>query len=181
VYVDPETDAPIRPQLAAGAPERPLEGDTAALERALHRAIQRTEDSFQGLNLNTAVAAFMTFVNEATRLQAALSRAQAERFLRLVAPFAPHVAEELWSRMGMSGLVVQAAWPRAEARWLVEDEVEIAVQVGGRLRGTAKVPKDADRAAQEAAARAAVEAHLAGKETLKVVVVPGKLVNFVVR
>jgi leucyl-tRNA synthetase len=181
VYVDPDSDARVRPQLAAGAAELALEGDTAKLERALHKAIQRTDDAFQDLNLNTAVASFMSFVNEVTRNHAALSRSQGERLLRLVAPFAPHVAEELWSRMGLPGLACQAAWPAAESRWLTEDEVEIAVQVNGRVRGTARVARDADRDAQEAAARAAVPSHLAGQNLAKVVVVPGKLVNFVVR
>jgi len=181
VYVDPETDAPIRPTLAHGAPENPLEGDTAVLERALHKAIQRTNDSFQALNLNTAIASFMTFVNEATPLMSALTRSQAQRFLRLVGPFAPHVAEELWSRMGEPGLACQAPLPLAEARWLVEDELELAVQVNGKLRGTIRVPRGADASVIEAAARETAAGHLAGKDVLKVVAVPGKLVNFVVR
>jgi len=180
-YVDPAGDAPIRPELARGAAEKPLEGDTALLERSLHKAIQRTQDSFQDLNLNTAIAAFMTFVNDVTRLQVAFTRSQAERFLRLVAPFAPHVAAELWSRMGQTGLVAQAAAPAAESRWLVEDEIEIGIQINGKLRGNARVPRVAAAPAVEAAARAVVASHLTGKEVVKVVVVPGKLVNFVVK
>jgi leucyl-tRNA synthetase len=159
----------------------PIEGDTALLERALHKAIQRTEWSFQSLNLNTAVAAFMTFVNEATRLQPALTRSQARRFLQLVAPFAPHVVEELWSRMGEPDLACRADVPRFEERWLVEDVVEIAVQVNGKLRATARVARTAGAPDVETAARAAAAAQLAAKEIVKVVVVPGKLVNFVVR
>jgi leucyl-tRNA synthetase len=151
------------------------------LERSLHKAIQRTHDSFQDLNLNTAIAAFMTFVNDVTRLQAAFTRSQAERFLRLLAPFAPHVAEELWGRMGQPGLVAQAAVPAAESRWLVEDEIEIGIQVNGKLRGNARVPRVAAAPAVEAAARQVVAAHLTGKTVVKVVVVPGKLVNFVVQ
>ncbi len=178
-YFDPAGE--VRPELARGATEKPLEGDTALLERSLHKAIQRTHDSFQDLNLNTAIAAFMTFVNDVTRLQAAFTRSQAERFLRLVAPFAPHVAEELWSRMGQTGLVAQAAVPAAEPRWLVEDEIEIGIQVNGKLRGNARVPRVAAAPAVEAAARQVVAAHLSGKEVVKVVVVPGKLVNFVVK
>ena len=83
--------------------------------------------------------------------------------------------------MGETTPLARAPWPIAEARWLVEDEVEIAVQVLGRLRGTAKIAKDGDRATHETAAREAVRSHLEGKELVKVVVVPGKLVNFVVR
>jgi leucyl-tRNA synthetase len=110
-----------------------------------------------------------------------MTRSQGERFLRLLAPFAPHLAEELWSRMGMSGLIVQAAWPAADARYLVEDEIDLPVQVNGKLRATAKAPKAATGAELEAIARAAVSAHLTGKELVKTVVVPGRLVNFVVK
>jgi len=181
VYVDPEGEAPIRPALARGASEKPLEGDTAVLERSLHKAIQRTTDSFQSLNLNTAIAGFMTFVNDATRMPSALTRSQAKRFLELVSPFAPHVAEELWSRMGEPGLCCQSCTPAAESRWLVEDEIEIGVQVNGKLRANTRVPRVGDAAVLEAAARTAAAAHLTGKDVVKVVVVPGKLVNFVVR
>ncbi len=181
VYVDPEGQALIRPALALGASEKPLEGDTALLERSLHKAIQRTTDSFQSLNLNTAIAGFMTFVNDATRMPGALTRSQARRFLELLSPFAPHVAEELWSRMGEPGLCCQSCIPVAESRWLVEDEIEIGVQVNGKLRANARVPRVGDAAVLEAAARAAAAAHLTGKDVVKVVVVPGKLVNFVVR
>jgi leucyl-tRNA synthetase len=123
----------------------------------------------------------MTFLNEATKNPEGVTRDQASRFVRALAPFAPHVAEELWERMGESGGVSRAPWPIPEPRYLVEDELEIAVQVNGRLRGTARIPKDADRNAQEAAARDAVSVHLDGKSVVKVIVVPGKLVNFVVK
>jgi leucyl-tRNA synthetase len=123
----------------------------------------------------------MTFVNDATKNLDALSRDQASRFVRALAPFAPHMAEELWERMGETSSLSVAPWPLPDARYLVEDEVEIAVQVLGKLRGTAKIQKDAGRSVQEAAARAAVAAHLGGKEVVKVVIVPGKLVNFVVK
>jgi leucyl-tRNA synthetase len=181
VFVDPDGDAPIRPQFARGAPSPAMEGDTVALERSLARALKLAEQSFQHLNLNTAIAGYMTFVNDATRLLPAMSRDQGQRFLRALAPFAPHIAEELWSRMGNGGLVARAAWPTADPKWLVEDEIELPVQVNGKLRATAKAPKDASQSDLEAIARAAVAAHLEGKVLVKTVVVPGRLVNFVVR
>ena len=110
-----------------------------------------------------------------------MSRDQGSRFVRALAPFAPHVAEELWARMGETGSVSRAPWPLPDPRFLVEDEIEIAVQVNGKLRGTARVARDVDRAGLEAAAREAVHSQLAGGEPSKVVVVPGKLVNFVLR
>ncbi|MBL8857021.1 MAG: leucine--tRNA ligase [Planctomycetes bacterium] len=181
VFVEPEGDAPIRAQFAAGAQVPAIQGDTLTLERSLARALKRADDSFQNLNLNTAIAGFMTFINDATPLLPAMSRSQGERFLRALAPFAPHLCEELWSRMGMPGLIVQAQWPVAEAHYLIEDEIDLPVQVNGKLRATAKAQKDADNAQLEAIARSAVENHLAGKEVVKTVVVPGRLVNFVVK
>ncbi|HEV8112936.1 MAG TPA: leucine--tRNA ligase [Planctomycetota bacterium] len=181
LVVDPDSSAPVRPGLARGAPEKPIEGATLALERELARALQLVNESFRHLNLNTAIAGLMTFLNEATKNPEGVTRDQASRFVRALAPFAPHLAEELWERMGESGGVSRAPWPIPEPRYLVEDELEIAVQVLGRLRGTARIPKDADRSAQEAAARDAVSVHLDGKSVVKVIVVPGKLVNFVVK
>jgi len=158
-----------------------MEGATLALERSLAKALRRADESFVHMNFNTAIAAFMEFLNEAARNADALARDQASRFVRALAPFAPHVAEELWERMGETTTLSRAPWPLADPQFLVEDEIEIAVQVLGRLRGTARIARDGDRASHESAAREAVRSHLEGKELVKVVVVPGKLVNFVVR
>jgi len=121
----------------------------------------------------------MEFVNEATRSRAALTRSQAERFLRCLSPFAPHLAEELWSRLGHAESITRAAWPLADPAYLVEDEIELAVQVNGKLRARIRAPKDAGRGHLEELGRAAVTEHLSGKIVKKVVVVPGRLVNFV--
>jgi leucyl-tRNA synthetase len=110
-----------------------------------------------------------------------MTRSQAVRFVQLLAPYAPHLAEELWSRMGEPGEAARSAWPRPDPRYLVEDEIEVPVQVNGKLRATVRVAKDATPPVLESAARAGASAHLAGKEVVKVVVVPGRLVNFVVR
>jgi leucyl-tRNA synthetase len=170
----------VRPELAAGAPARDA-AETLELERALNRAIARVDEAFVGLNLNTAIAALMTFVNEATKRPKALSRGQAERLCLLLAPFAPHVAEELWSRLGHATSLSAAPWPALDARYLEEDEVEIAVQVKGKLRGRARVSRAASQAEVEAAARAAVAQSLAGAEVIKTIYVPGKLVNLLTR
>ena len=186
LFVDPEGADPTRPTLRRGAPAPAISsssmgGPTLVLERSLARALKRADESFVHLNFNTAIAGFMEFLNDATKAPESLSRDQASRFVRVLAPFAPHVAEELWERMGETAPLSRAPWPLADPRYLVEDEIEIAVQVLGRLRGTARIRKDADRGSQESAAREAVRSHLEGKELVKVVVVPGKLVNFVVR
>ncbi|MFN0244344.1 MAG: leucine--tRNA ligase [Planctomycetota bacterium] len=181
LFVDPESTQPIRPQFAAGARGAPLQGDALALERGLHRMLKRVDDAFVHFNLNTAIAGMMEFLNEASKLSAALTRNQALRFVQALAPFAPHCAEELWSRMGEKRLVALSTWPQVDARMLVQDELDIPVQVNGKLRANVKISKDAAEPAIESAARAAVDAHLAGKTVVKVVQVPGRLVNFVVR
>jgi leucyl-tRNA synthetase len=184
LFVDEESDAAARLSARAAAAEGEPEGAARELERELARALARVDDAFTHFNLNTAIAALMTFVNEATRRQGALTFSQAERFLRALAPFAPHLAEELWERIGQyesEGSIGTAAWPAPDARYLVDETFDLVVQVGGKLRARVPVPADAGRDDQERIARAAVAEQLAGREELKVVVVPGRLVNFVVR
>jgi leucyl-tRNA synthetase len=106
-----------------------------------------------------------------------------EKFVLLLAPFAPHAAEELWQALGHSKTLTYEPWPETDERWLKEDTVEIPVQVNGKLRGKITVPAGSDQAAIEAAARADehVAKLVAGKTIVKVIVVPGRLVNFVVK
>jgi leucyl-tRNA synthetase len=105
-----------------------------------------------------------------------------EPLVLMVAPLAPHMAEELWSRLGHPGSLAWAPFPEADERWLAEDTVAVAVQVNGKVRSQVTVPADADAAALEAAARAdeKIAAQLAGKTVRRVIAVPGRLVNFVV-
>jgi leucyl-tRNA synthetase len=123
----------------------------------------------------------MSFVNEATKAGDALTRSQAERFVLALSPFAPHICEELWSRLGGEGSVGLCAWPEVDERFLVDEEYELVVQVHGKVRGRVRVAKGAEAAELERAAREAVAEQLEGREVLKVVVVPDRLVNFVVR
>jgi leucyl-tRNA synthetase len=123
----------------------------------------------------------MSFLNEAQKSQAAFTRNQAERLARALAPFAPHVAEELWERLGHAGGISKSGWPRAEERYLVEDEFELVVQVLGKLRAKVTASKTASQDELLALAREAVAEQLADKRILKEIVVPGRLVNFVVR
>jgi leucyl-tRNA synthetase len=155
--------------------------DDQALEKALHRTIYKVDGDIERLAFNTAIAAMIVFVNEATKAMDKLSRSQLLRFAQILQPFAPHLAEELWARLGGQGLLAHAAWPGVDAKLLVDDEVEIAVQVLGKVRGRALVPNGCAADVAIAAARAAVAAHLEGKTVVKEIVVPGKLVNFVVK
>jgi leucyl-tRNA synthetase len=181
LVVDEDGDDAVRPHLRVDQQGGTLEGEAAELERFLNRALQRVDDSFKGFNFNTAIAALMSFVNEATRRADAVTRGQAERLLLALAPFAPHMAEELWSRLGNEGSVCVAPWPQVDARWLEDETVEIVVQVLGKVRGRIQVPADAPQAEIERAARAAVPQWLEGKQVVRTIVVPGKLVNLIAK
>jgi leucyl-tRNA synthetase len=180
LYVDSESTLAVRPQLLEPTPPT-LEGDSLLLERELNKALKRVEDSFAAFNFNTAIAGMMSFLNEATKRSEAFTRDQAERLVCALAPFAPHIAEELWQRLGHEGGVAYAAWPQVRPEFLVEDEYELVVQVMGKLRGRVQASKQASKDELLALARETVAEQLAGKQILKEIVVPGKLVNFVAK
>jgi leucyl-tRNA synthetase len=153
--------------------------------RALHRTIAGVRDGFDTLRFNISIARITELTNHLTQVHGAerpVPRSVAEQLVLLVGPLAPHVAEELWSRLGHEESLAWAPFPEADERWLVEDTVQVAVQVNGKVRAQVTVPADADAAALETAARAdeKVAAHLDGKTVRRVVAVPGRLVNFVV-
>ena len=150
--------------------------------RELHRTIAKVTKDVETLSFNTAIARMMEFVNVFTP-QERRPRAVLQAFVTILSPFAPHVAEELWELLGGPAPVALAAWPAVDDRWLHDDEVEIPVQVQGKLRGRVRVPAGADTEALKAAALAdpKITEWLAGQTVAKVVVVPGRLVNFVLR
>src|SRR5688572_13545349 len=152
--------------------------------RALHRTIDGVRDGLTTLRFNIAIARITELTNHLTAAYGASSpvpRSVVEPLVLMVAPLAPHLAEELWSRLGHSESLAWHPFPEAEQRWLVDDTVEVAVQVNGKVRSQVTVPADADAAALEAAARAdsKIAAHLEGATVRRVVAVPGRLVNFV--
>jgi len=158
------------------------EGNDIALDRKLAQTIAGVAVDIEALQFNKAVAKLYELVNAIEKAKPSASRSNAIRTLvRLVAPMTPHLAEEAWAAMGESGLVANADWPSYDPALLVEDEVTIAVQVNGKLRDTLVMPKGADRALVEAAARANpnVLRVLDGAEPKKVIVVPDRLVNLV--
>ena len=154
---------------------------TAEQSRVLHQTIRKVTDDVEGLRFNTAIAAMMEFVNAATKWEH-VPRRTAEAFVLLLAPFAPHIAEELWRALGHDETLAYSPWPEADERFLVQDTVSVAVQVNGKLRGTVSVAADAGRDAvlAEARAEANVARYLIGTTLRKEIVVPGRLVNFVV-
>jgi leucyl-tRNA synthetase len=150
--------------------------------RELHRTVDKVTRDIEALSFNTAIARMMEFVNVCTPLERR-PRAILEPFVTILAPFAPHLAEELWEILGRQAPVSLAPWPVAEERWLRDETVEIPVQIQGKLRGRVVVPADADADAMQAAALAdpKIADQLVGREIVKVVAVPGRMVNFVVK
>ncbi|MFA6606665.1 MAG: leucine--tRNA ligase, partial [Sphingomonas sp.] len=153
-----------------------------ALERKLHQTIAGVAIDIEALAFNKAVAKLYELVNAIERADPSASRDGAiDTLMRLIAPMAPHLAEEAWSAAGKSGLIADAPWPTVDAALLVEDEVTVAIQVNGKLRDTLTLPKGMAREDIEAAAFASdkIVRILEGKAPRKVIVVPDRLVNIV--
>ncbi len=153
-----------------------------AVERKLHRTIERVTEQIASLRYNTAIAAMMEYLNAVRAGGRRPARAEVEPLVRLVAPFAPHIAEELWHRLGRDGSIFDGAnWPEFDPAKCVERQVRVAVQVNGRVRGTVSVPVGTDRAEVVARARAEpnVARHLEGTEVRRIVHIPDRLLNFV--
>ncbi len=155
---------------------------TEAQDRVLHKTIKAVTEDIEKLSFNTAISRMMEFTNEFSG-QNPRPKSAMSQFLLLLSPFAPHLAEELWQVLGHSDSLAYAAWPKFDEAKLVESEIEIPVQVNGKLRAKIKVPAGSDAKAMEAAAKAdeSVAAQLEGKQIVKTVCIPGRLVNFVVK
>jgi leucyl-tRNA synthetase len=151
------------------------------LRRHLHATIEKVGADTDAMRFNTAIAQMMTFVNEATS-SATLPRTIVRKFVLLVAPYAPHVSEELWERLGEKGLIAHADWPSHDSSLTVENTVTLVVQVNGKRRDRLDMPRGAEQAAVEAAAlrTEGVQRDLAGRTPRKVIIVPDRLVNIVV-
>ncbi|WP_431919298.1 leucine--tRNA ligase [Micromonospora wenchangensis] len=149
-----------------------------ATRRLLHRVIDGVRTDMEGIRFNTAIAKLIELTNAVTRLEQT-PREVAEPLVLMLAPFAPHVAEELWRMLGHDTSLAYADFPAADPALLVADTVTYPVQVNGKVRGRIEVPADAAQEAVRAAALEAVASALAGKEPRKVIVVPGRLVSVV--
>ena len=166
--------------------DRPL---TKAEAKVLNTMVKKVGEDLESLNFNTAISAMMVFLNDfptttgGSGAPEPLPKEAVEKFVLCLAPFAPHLGEELWQFLGHSDTLAYEPFPAYDPAALVEDEVEVPVQVLGKLRGRVKVPVAADAAAMRAAAEANpdVAKFLEGKTIVKVICVPRKMVNFVVR
>lgn len=166
----------VRPHLAS-------EGRTAdeGLERALHQCLKKVTQDLERMAFNTAIAAMMIFVNEATPKVDLLTREQLSRYAQVLGVFAPHLGEELWSLLGYQGSIATTSWPTFDEALCQREEIEIPIQINGKLRVRIQVEAEATSEEIERRAREAAEDYLRDKTVNKVIVVPKRLVNFVVR
>ena len=150
------------------------------LDKIYNETVKKVTDDYEGLRFNTAISQMMIFINEAYKAEN-LPVEYVEGFIKLLNPIAPHMTEELWSYLHKDESVTYAAWPTFDESALVEDEIEIVLQVNGKVRGRLTIPADADRdkMTELALADEAVQKQLDGGQPKKVIAVPGKLVNVV--
>ena len=158
---------------------------TKAEAKSLNAMVKKVGEDLEAMAFNTAISAMMVYVNEAEDFakSGGLPREYLEEFVLCLAPFAPHLGEELWQFLGHADTLAYEPWPKFDPAALVEDEVEVPVQVLGKLRGRIRVPVAATPAEMEAAAKANADVakFLEGKTIVKVIAVPKRMVNFVVR
>jgi leucyl-tRNA synthetase len=157
---------------------------TAEEEFLCNKLIHDITSRLEALTMNTVVSGFMEYTNKLlaiAKAEGGLSRETMETLVILLAPFAPHIAEELWRELGHNSSVFFASWPKADESKMVQDEVEIALQIGGKLRGTMVIAKDASKDDALAKAKEALASRLEGKTVVKEIYVPGKIVNLIVK
>jgi leucyl-tRNA synthetase len=166
-----------------GSPSRALTADAPAPEtqRLLHQTIKKVTEDLDALKFNTAIAQMMVLANDLTRLEQR-PRAVLEPFVLLLAPFAPHLGEELWNRLGHPETLAYEPWPAFDPKLVVEERVTVAVQINGKLRATLELPRGIAEAEVKSAALGdeRVRRYVDGAEVRKVIYVPDKLLNLVV-
>jgi leucyl-tRNA synthetase len=182
----------------AASPATLLPPEARKLQRKLHQTIKRVSDDFQGRwHFNTSIAAIMELVNELYAAEERMARASSPAELvpvqllmdvqrdlaLLLAPFAPHLANELWEMLGEKGSLLRAPWPKYDLALAKEEEIEIPVQINGKLRSLIVLPVDSSQELiqERALANEKIKTAIEGKQVVKVIVVPGKLANIVVR
>ncbi|MGL4522101.1 MAG: leucine--tRNA ligase [Bacilli bacterium] len=153
----------------------------AAFEKTYHATVKKVTEDYEALRFNTAISQMMVFINEAYK-QEVLSLSFMKNVVQLLSPIAPHMCEELWHILGETKSISDSIWPTYDESKLVEDEIEVIVQINGKVRARLVVAKDATREEMETLARndARIQEVLEGKDIKKVIAVPGKLVNIVV-
>ena len=158
-----------------------MRGDVRLLIVEDSALIRKVTEDLEGLRFNTAIAQLMVFTNEATPLERR-PRALIEPFVLLVAPFAPHLAEELWERLGHRGGLAYQTWPTYDPALVLEETVTVAIQVNGKLRATVDLPRGSDQATAQRTALAdeRIKKYVDGATLRKAIYVPDKLLNLVI-
>jgi leucyl-tRNA synthetase len=156
------------------------ESNDTTLERVYHQTVKKVTEDYEGLRFNTGISQLMVFINDAYKVDV-LPKQYVEGFVKLLAPICPHTTEELWSKLGHEDTISYEAWPAFDEAKLVDDEVEIVVQINGKVRAKVNVPAEASREELQdiAMANEDVQEFIEGKTVRKVIAVPGKLVNIV--
>lgn len=152
------------------------------LEKIYNQTVKKVSEDFEKLGFNTAISQMMIFIN-AVYKEDVFPKDYAEGFVKLLNPVAPHIAEELWSMLGHDNTIAFEAWPTYDESIIVEDEIDIAVQVNGKVRATIKIGIDESENSikEKALEEENVKRHIEGKEVVKVIVIKGKIVNIVVK
>ncbi|MGI5889097.1 MAG: leucine--tRNA ligase [Oscillospiraceae bacterium] len=158
------------------------EGYSADLENDMHRVVKKVSDDIEELGFNTAIAAMMTMVNKFYD-KGSITKGEMRDFLKILNPFAPHVTEEMWQQLGFEGTIAYSSWPTYDEGKILDDTVEIAVQINGKVKGRITVARDADKetALDAAKKEEKVAQSLEGKSVVKEIYVPGKIVNIVAK
>jgi leucyl-tRNA synthetase len=148
----------------------------------MHKTIKKVSNDFETLKFNTGIAALMTLANDFYH-KGSITYDEFKTFLILLNPVSPHLTEELWSQMEYGGMLNQASWPEYDEEKTVDDTIEIVVQINGKVRHKMLIPASLDREGMQEAVMAeeAVKALLEGKNIVKVIAIPGRLVNIVIR
>lgn len=151
------------------------------LSRLTHQSIRKVTDDLENLRYNTAISSLMIMLNGFEAQPASVGRPEVEIFLKLLAPFAPHLTEEIWRSLGNKKSIHLSSWPKAEAKFLKVEEVDLVVQIMGKFKGTVRIPAGATQDAAERLVRdlPKLEEWLGGRKVRKVIFVPGKVINFV--
>jgi leucyl-tRNA synthetase len=152
------------------------------LEKIYHQTVKKVTSDYETLNINTAISQMMIFIN-AVQKENVFPREYAEGFIKLLNPLCPHITEEIWERLGHSNTIAYESWPTYDEEKTIEDNITIGVQVNGKLRGTIDIKKDAPKEEVENLAKTNenVKKFTDGLNIVKVIVVPNKIVNIVVK
>ncbi|MCH7322470.1 leucine--tRNA ligase [Solibacillus sp. MA9] len=156
--------------------------DDQSLEKMYNQTVKKVTEDYEGIRFNTAISQMMVFINDCYKAEVIPTK-YVEGFVKLLSPIAPHVAEELWTILGHEGTITYEQWPAYDESKLVDDEIEVVVQVLGKVRAKVKVAKDVSKEELEKVALedSKVQEFITGKDVVKVIVIPGKLVNIVVK